>query len=316
MASAAQLAMATVTPLNGLIGAQVEGVDLTREIPAAVADQIREAFYNHFVLVFRDAGSGGVEEQTRLAALFGEPQPLAVFQVLRAMEASITFNPGSRIAETAAPLAPKAAPSTLPKVLQNLGIAGEFDGWHSDSTFAPFLPRVAVLRAEVIPPVGGDTAFSSLCAAYDALSPMMQAWLAHAKAVHIVPDGYKEGINLARYGPDAEAQFDTAFGPREWPLVIAHPETGRKALFVNPGYTVHICGLSRRESHALLRMLSQHVASANCTYRHHWQPGDLVAWDEVHALHRAPDDFAPHHRKVVRVTAGRVVPTAPERWPG
>jgi taurine dioxygenase len=317
MASAAQLASKVrVTPLNGLIGAQVEGVDLTRQIPAAVADQIRAAFYNHFVLVFRDAGSGGVEEQTRLAALFGEPQPLAVFQFLGAMEASITFNPGSRIAETAAPSAPKAAPSTLPKDLQNLGIAGEFDGWHSDSTFAPFLPRVAVLRAEVIPPVGGDTAFSSLCAAYDALSPMMQEWLADAKAVHIVPDGYKEGINLAQYGPDAEAQFDAAFGPREWPLVIAHPETGRKALFVNPGYTAHIVGLNRPESHAMLRFLCRHIASSSFVYSHHWRPGDLVAWDELTALHRAPTDFAPHHRKVVRVTAGRVVPTAPERGAG
>ena len=312
MASAAKLTSAIrVTPLNGLIGAQVEGVDLTREIPSATADQIREAFYNHFVLVFRGAGKGGVEEQTRIAALFGEPQPLAVFQFLGAQQAAITFNPGSRIAESKAASAPKAAPSTIARELQNLGIAGEFDGWHSDSTFTSWLPRVAVLRAEVIPPVGGDTGFASLCAAYDALSPMMQEWLAEAMGVHIVPDGFKEGINLAQYGPDAEARFDAEFGPREWPLVIAHPETGRKALFVNPGYTAHITGLKRAESHAMLRFLCRHIASSSFLYSHHWQPGDLVAWDELTALHRAPDDFAPHHRKVVRVTAGRVVPTAP-----
>ena len=170
---------------------------------------------------------------------------------------------------------------------------------------------MAVLRAEVISPVGGDTGFASLCAAYDALSPMMQAWLEQARAVHIVPAGYKEGIGLDSYGPDAEERFDAEFPPREWPLVIAHPETGRKALFINPSYTVHIVGLKRAESHAILRFLSRHVASASFVYRHHWRPGDLVLWDEVTALHRAPDDFAPHDRKVVRVTAGRCVPATP-----
>jgi taurine dioxygenase len=157
----------------------------------------------------------------------------------------------------------------------------------------------------------GDTCFSNLCAAYDALSPMMQRWLEGVEAVHIVPEGYKESINLSSYGPDAEARFDAEFPPRRWPLVIAHPETGRKALFVNPGYMVHIVGLKRAESHALIRFLCHHVALASFVYRHHWQPGDLVVWDELSALHRAPDDYAPHDRKVVRVTAGRVVPTAP-----
>jgi taurine dioxygenase len=300
----------SITPLSGSIGAQVNGVDLRRDVPPAAAQQIREAFARHFVLVFRNEGEVGAEEQHRLAALFGDPQPLAVFQFLGAKQASIKFNPRSRIAASGDTSAPKPAAPVRWNELQNLGIAGEFDGWHSDSTFTPWLPRVAVLRAEVIPPVGGDTSFASLCAAYDALSPTMQTWLADATAVHIIPDGFKEGINLSQYGPDAEARFDAEYPPREWPLVIVHPETGRKALFVNPGYTAHVAGLKRAESHALLRFLCRHVASASFVYRHHWHPGDLVLWDELTALHRAPDDFAPHDRKVVRVTAGTVVPTA------
>jgi alpha-ketoglutarate-dependent taurine dioxygenase len=303
----------TITPLSGSIGAQVEGADLRRDIPPAVAQQIREAFATHFVLVFRNEHTATPEEQHRLAALFGEPQPLALFQFLGARQPSITFNPGSRIAASDRASAPKPTASVSSEELRNLGIAGDFDGWHSDSTFTPWLPRAAVLRAEVIPPVGGDTGFASLCAAYDALSPMMRDWLAEASAVHIVPAGFKEGINLVEYGPDAEARFDAEYPPREWPLVIAHPETGRKALFVNPGYIVHIRGLKRPESHALIRFLCRHVASLNFVYRHHWRAGDLVLWDELTALHRAPDDFAPHDRKVVRVTAGRVVPTAPKR---
>jgi taurine dioxygenase len=302
-----------LTPLTGSIGAQVEGVDLRHDIPPAVAIQIREAFAAHFVLVFRNEHKATAEEQRRLAELFGEPQPLALFQFLGAKQPSITFNPGSRIAASDAVSAPKPTASVPSQELRNLGLAGDFDGWHSDSTFTPWLPRAAVLRAEIIPPVGGDTGFVSLCAAYDALSPMMKNWLADASAVHTVPEGFKEGINLAQYGPDAEARFDAEYPPREWPLVIAHPDTGRKALFVNPGYIVHIRGLKRQESHALIRFLCRHVASLNFIYRHHWRAGDLVLWDELTALHRAPDDFAPHDRKVVRITAGRVVPTAPKQ---
>ena len=302
----------TITPLSGSIGAQIEGVDLGRDIEPETARQIRDAFSEHFVLVFRKEGETNAEEQHRLASVFGEPQPLAVFQWLGRNQASIEFNPQSRIASSDAASAPKASAPIARQDLQAIGIAGEFDGWHSDATFTPWLPRAAVLRAEVIPPVGGDTGFASLCAAYDGLSPTMQAWLADAKAVHIVPDGFKEGINITSYGPDAEARFDAEYPPREWPLVIAHPETGRKALFLNPGYVVHITGLKRAESHALIRFLAHHVASTSFVYRHHWQPGDLVVWDELTALHRAPDDFAPHHRKVVRVTAGRTVPTAPQ----
>lgn len=312
MATAANARPQTLklTALTGSIGAQVEGVDLTREVPEAVADEVRQAFAEHHVLVFRNANEAAPDMQHRLAALFGEPQPLEVFQFLGRQQASIEFAPGSKIVASNDKAAPEKALPYRFEALQNIGLAGDFDGWHIDSSFTHWIPHVAVLRAEIIPPVGGDTGFASLCAAYDGLSPMMQEWLSAATAIHHMPPGFKEGVGLANYGPDAEARFDAEFPPREWPLVIAHPETGRKALFVNPGYTVHINGLQRRESHALLRMLCQHVASVDYTYRHHWLPGDLVAWDEVFALHRAPMDFAPHERKVVRVTAGRAVPTA------
>jgi taurine dioxygenase len=298
-----------ITPLTGSVGAQIDGVDLSGEIAPAIAAEIRKAFARYLVLVFRNDKGTTAQEQNRLAALFGQPQPLAVFQFLGKQQASITFEPGSRIAASREASAPKESAVVKREDLQGIGISGEFDGWHTDSSFTPWLPKAAVLRAEVIPPVGGDTGFASLCAAYDALSPTMQGWLAGMKAVHIVPDGFKEGINLTQYGPGAEARFDAEYPPREWPLVVMHPDTGRKALFINPGYTVHVVGLKRPESHALIRFLCHHVASASFTYRHHWRPGDLVLWDEGMALHRAPNDFAPHERKVVRVTAGRQVPS-------
>src|SRR5439155_5401867 len=149
---AATAASLTITPLTGSIGAEVEGVDLSRDLEPAVAQQIREAFYRYFVLVFRKDGERSAEEQERLAALFGEPQPLAVFQFLGAHQPSIRFDPDSKIAPSAGASAPKPTASVPPKELRAIGIAGEFDGWHSDSTFTPWLPRAAVLRAEVIPP--------------------------------------------------------------------------------------------------------------------------------------------------------------------
>jgi taurine dioxygenase len=306
----ADLTSLRITPLTGSLACEIRGVDLSRELTPAVAEEIRKALAQYSVIAFRHGNGNSAEQQHRLASLFGEPQPLQLFQFLGALQPSISFNPGSRVAASQDTTAPKESAATRRKDLQNLGLGGEFDGWHSDSTFTPWLPKAAVLRAEVIPPVGGDTCFSSLSAAYDALSATMQSWLADAKAIHMVPEGFKEGINIHQYGPDAEARFDSEYPPREWPMVIRHPETGRKALFVVPGYVVHIVGLKRAESHALIRFLCHHIASASFVYRHHWQPGDLVVWDEVMALHRAPNDFEPHHRRVVRVTAGRQVPTA------
>lgn len=299
----------TITPLTGSLGARIEGVDLSRDLSPEVADEVRQAFADHFVLVFRGDRPATSEEQLRLAALFGEPQPLQVFQFLGAHQAGVAFEPGSRIASSDEASAPKASRPIRRADLHGIGLGGEFDGWHSDATFCHFLPKIAVLRAEIIPPVGGDTGFACLAAAYEQLSPTMQGWLEDLRAVHIIPEGFKEGIDVWSYGPDAEERFDAEFPPKEWPLVIRHPETGRKALFMNPGYIAHIVGLKRAESHALIRFLARHIASQSFTYRHHWREGDLVAWDEAFAMHRAPDDFAPHQRKVVRVTAGRQVPT-------
>jgi alpha-ketoglutarate-dependent taurine dioxygenase len=313
------VAHVVVTPLTSTIGARVTGVDLRRELPSAVADQIREAFWKHFILVFPNDTEVGLEEQNRLAGLFGVPQPLAMFQFLGALHPAISFDSTVKAAVDDATIAQPRREQSLvharvPVIapeLRDVGLGGDFDGWHTDSSYTPWLPRVAVLRAEVISPVGGDTSWTSLCAAYDRLSPTMKSWLADAKAVHIVAPGVKEAMDLPQYGPDAEERFDAEYPPREWPVVIEHPENGRKGLFVNPAYTVHLVGMTRPESNAVLRLLFAHIASASFIYRHHWSPGDLVLWDELTTLHRAPDDFAPHERKVVRVTAGRVVPTAP-----
>jgi taurine dioxygenase len=305
-----------VTPLTSSIGARVSGVNLREDISPDVAILIRRAFQRYGVLVFSHRYAVGSEEAERLASLFGEPQPIAPFQFLGALSPELTLTKESRIgddlAEASAPIAfvNSAEEDSIARELQSLGVGA--DRWHTDSSFTSWLPRVGVVRGEIIPPVGGDTGFTSLCAAYEALSPVMRRIVTELTAVHMVPPGYKENLSVRRYGEDAELRFDAEFPPREWPVVIEHPESGRRSLFVNPGYTVYLRGMKRDESSAVLRFLFDHIAGGNFHYRHHWATGDLVLWDEVTVLHRAPDDYAPYDRKVVRVTAGRCVPKAPE----
>jgi taurine dioxygenase len=293
----------TVTPLTSSIGARVSGVDLYRALDEGTTALIRDAFAEHGVLVFPNDAPIGPEEQTRLASVFGEPQPLAIFQFLGAPKPITHLGDDSGIKQ---PLrsAPKRGANS------DLRVKGDNDGWHTDSSFTPWLPRAAVLRSEVIPPKGGDTSFVSLQAAFAGLSPVMQDFLQTLRAIHTYTPYYKEAINVWQYGDDAEARFDAEYPPREHPLVVRHPETGKPALFLNPVYTAQIAGMTGQESAALLRFLFQHVTSTEYMYRHHWTLGDVVVWDELTNLHRAPTDFAPHKRKVVRVTAGRTYPTA------
>jgi len=133
--------------------------------------------------------------------------------------------------------------------------------------------------------------------------------------VHAVPPGYKTAIEIWQYGDGAEERFDDRYPPREHPVVIEHPHSLRRSLFVNPSYVVRIAGLTDKESVAFLRLLYEHIANPAFVYRHHWSPGDIVVWDELACLHLAPQDYYPHDRRLVRVTAGLVTPSAPVRIP-
>jgi taurine dioxygenase len=299
-----------VTPLTSSLGARVHGVDLRKDIPELVAGQIREAFWEHLVLVFPDPdGHVGPEEQTRLAALFGDPQDTPAMTFLGVEGPSVTLD-ARLIGGKPAPRLVVENPSRYQTVDYR---PGDFGAWHTDTSFAPQLNRVGTLRAEVISPVGGDTTWANLCAAYEALSPAWKEWLPSLTAVHAPPPGYKTSIDVWQYGPDAEARFDAAFPPREHPVVIEQPDTGRPVLFVNPTYVVEIAGMTRQESSHLLRFLYSHITSSRFLFRHHWSEGDIVLWDELACLHIAPVDFAPHTRINVRVTAGLATPTAVRR---
>jgi taurine dioxygenase len=157
--------------------------------------------------------------------------------------------------------------------------------WHSDMSYTLTPPRGSLLRCEVIPPVGGDTMFANMTAAYDTLSATMKSVVDDLWAVH--------DLTLARHNqgrPDIdEVRRNTP--PTAQPVVRVHAETGRKALYVSEMVTSRIVGMSEEESRAILDYLFRHSVRPEFTYRHRWRPGDLIAWDNRCAMHLALDDY-------------------------
>ncbi len=181
--------------------------------------------------------------------------------------------------------------------------------FHVDYSFSTEIPDLAVLHAEVLPPNGGDTMWANAGAAYDALSPRMQEFLDGLTARHDAGDKFWWEMRRT-LGEEPSERAREHFQGNSHPIVCAHPVTGRKVLFVNPGYTVEINELSRSESTGVLRILFDHLNNPAFHYRHRWSDSDVVIWDEHLTAHMGPFDFAPHHRRLARVTAGSTAPAA------
>jgi alpha-ketoglutarate-dependent taurine dioxygenase len=276
--------MTATIELTSAVGARVEGVDLTT-LDAAGAAAIRAALDEHGVLVVPGQHMTR-DEHVAFARMLGEPHGHPVQEFLTGGPAdpvSVVEND-----ETKAPQGDQH--------------------FHVDYSFAARIPDLAILRAEVVPPRGGDTIWSSLAAAHDALSEPMKAFLAQLTARHDA--GERFWFEMRRtIGEDAAQRARDHFDGNSHPVICAHPRTGRPLLFVNPGYTTKINELSDAESAGVLRMLFDHVNNPAFHVRHKWTAGDVVLWDEHQTAHMGPSDFFPHHRRLVRVTAGSAQPS-------
>ena len=279
-----------IDPLTPGLGAEITGVDLSKPLVEEQFAEIRAAFLRHHVLVFRGQKLS-VEDHKRFGRLFG---PLHVHPY-HAMKTG----PDHAKADHA-----KQGPfgGTLPdpeilvvKADQNSRyVAGE--GWHSDVTCDAEPPMGSMLYLTKTPEVGGgDTCFLSAELAYDALSPTMKAFVETLSAVH---DGAKP--YTGSYGtPPPEGGWPK----NTHPVVIRHPETGRKVLFVNRGFTTRIAELAKAESDALLEFLWRHIEDHlefQCRVR--WTPDTLVFWDNRCTQHHAVWDYYPHSRYGQRVS--------------
>ncbi|MEL6177700.1 MAG: TauD/TfdA family dioxygenase, partial [Myxococcota bacterium] len=177
----------------------------------------------------------------------------------------------------------------------------KIDSWHTDMTFLQEPPLGSILHGVIIPPTGGDTMWASLSAAYNALSPAMQALLDGLEAIHDFAWGFRHSL-AEPGGRERLAAMLDANPPRRHPVVRTHPESGKKGLFVNPLFTTRILGLTEPESDALLAFLYRHMVTPEFTCRFRWEPDSVAFWDNRITLHRPVNDYWPGHRRMQRIT--------------
>jgi taurine dioxygenase len=184
-------------------------------------------------------------------------------------------------------------------------------GWHSDWSFQAAPPMATLLRSQVVPPVGGDTLWADCSRAYEALSPTMQTMLAPLQAIHSAGRAYGPKGSFAKETAARSMNIlvsETADATRTHPLVRTHPETGRKALFVSPVYTVGIEGLEPKEAAVILSFLFAHITQDAFIYRHKWAPDMLTMWDNRCTIHLAEGGYDGHLRVMHRTTVAGTVP--------
>jgi taurine dioxygenase len=253
-----------ITPITAAIGAEVGGLDLREELSDVDVKVLRQALLDHLVLFFRDQPVTD-DEQLAFALRFG-PMHLSPLQTVH-----------------------QDAPEIV--VLDQVHPQGEgADEWHSDNTFLAEPPMGSILRAVQLPDVGGDTCFASMYAAYEGLSPAMRTFVDGLRAVHGITNPLKKAIRDGHSTLDLGAMQEKC-PPVEHNVVITHPETGRKALFVNRNSTTHIVGLSDREQDVILPFLFDHVRSPEYQCRFHWEEGSIAFWDNRSVQHYAVADY-------------------------
>lgn len=275
-----------VVPLSGTIGALIRGIDVRRIDDATVA-AIRQVWLDRKVVFFPEQHLTP-EEHLVFASRFGAPtegHPVIP---------GIAGHPEVfEIDYTAA--------GELYAAYGEISARSRRVSWHTDVTFVARPPLGSILRAVVVPPSGGDTLFSDQQAAFESLSPSLQAYLETLTAVH---DGQAQFKGILDHVGEGrwEGRSFTALEPVVHPVVRVHPETGAKSLFVNPGFTSHIVELARPESDALLSFLYDHAVEPEHVVRYHWQPGDIGFWDNRATQHSVVGDFGSQHRVIQRVT--------------
>ncbi len=264
----ARPASLTLDRLGPSFGAEVIGLDLCR-ITDDQVQSIREALVEHKVLFFRGQDLTDTDQ----------------------------VDLGRRLGEVTAghPVATSAAAAEHPEIYDIDSADPEFsfsDVWHTDVTFMEKPPLGSILRSVRLPSYGGDTSWVDSQLAYESLSSPVRELVDQLTAVH---DGNREwGTYLRRRGGTGnvwDGKEVTELTPVEHPVVRIHPESGRKGLFVNPGFTSHVVGVSEAESRGILDLLYAHLTKPEHTIRHRWQLGDVGIWDNRSTSHYANRDY-------------------------
>lgn len=266
-----------VRRLSGAVGAEVRGVVLTPELPEAMVARLRAIWLEHGVLVFRDQQALPPAALAAFARRFGE---VVEYPFIKGLA---------------------EAPEVIPVVKLEHETANFGGLWHSDTAYLEQPPMATMLIAREVPPYGGDTLFASGTAAYAALSPGLQRLLAPLRAVN---SSAKADVTKTREDriKDGAREDARPVYEAEHPVVRLHPETGRRALYVNGGHTSRFAGMTEAESAPLLDFLFAHQVRAEFTCRIGWAPGTLAIWDNRCVLHNPVNDYHGHRRVMHRVT--------------
>ncbi|MFW5416157.1 TauD/TfdA family dioxygenase [Nocardiopsis sp. CNT-189] len=259
------------------VGAYVTGADLRKELSAEEVGTLYAGLLDHGVLFFRDQHITD-EEHLRFALRFG---------TLSIPPMKIRKDTGDPVAD-----AVHVLNQTSPK-----GEGG--DNWHADNTFMPAPPLGSILRAVVLPPVGGDTLWASAYSAYEALSPPLRALAESLVGVHDITPGVTKA--KAKGHPLDLERLQREWPPTEHPVVRVHPETGRKLLYVNRSSVTRLKGLTEWENEALLPLLCDQIRHPEFQVRLTWEPGTIAFWDNRAVQHYAVPDYT-ERREMHRVT--------------
>ena len=269
--TAAEMTAPQVRRLGYALGAQLTGVDASRPLDAGAIDATRRALLEHIVLVLpaQDLGPG---ELTAFCEAFGEPDVYNTRPHNRHPEHPAIYVAANKgRTDSAAPTVKKSSPANQ---------------WHSDYAHCRRPSTITFLLGKDLPEVGGDTMFANLYTAYETLSPAYRAMIEPLQAVHDI----RLGAGYASQTPEQQAKDIELNPPVVLPLVRAHPETGRKALFVTDRIRSFV-GMTEEETRPILGFLREHAVRYEFTYRHRWTRGELVMWDNRCALHYAVQDY-------------------------
>ncbi|ABK72553.1 TauD/TfdA dioxygenase family protein [Mycolicibacterium smegmatis] len=259
------------------LGAQISGVDLTRPLAGAVFDELRTALHEYKVLFFRDQPMSA-DAHAALARQFG---PLEVHPLLPA----------------------NSAESALARFQKDANVSGYENAWHHDVTWRPEPSILAILHAIEVPPIGGDTLFADMYAAYDSLDDETKAEIDRLDAAHDFTY-YLRGLV-----PDEKiAELQAAHPPVTHPVVCTHPITGRRHLYVNRMFVSHIAGYPHDTGRALLDRLCRTADAPEHQVRFRWAPDSVAIWDNRAVQHYAASGYWPHTRIMERASVTGPVP--------
>ena len=270
------MAALDVRPIAGALGAEIHGIDLASELDSGTVAAIRRAFLDHLVIFFRDQELPP-ERFLAFARRLGTP---VEYPLVKGIDG-------------------------YPEIIRVAKLEDEtvnFGGiWHSDTTYLEAPPMGTMLVAREVPPIGGDTLFANMYLAYETLSGGMKRLLEGLKGIStsVKADATRTREDRIKSDPTTQSRHEFV---AEHPVVRTHPETGRKALYVNVAHTVGFAGMTEAESAPILGYLFQHQVRPEFTCRFAWRAGSLAFWDNRATQHNPVNDYHGYRRVMHRIT--------------